>query len=94
MSTIIERGAPPAHAPTTDTTHAPGFTSRVRAIAHNALAAITGFGDGLARSFEASRQAAHVTERYLRMTNESLIGHGLTRRDVERRLRDIKCRDV
>lgn len=92
MSTIIERVTA-----RTTATHAPsaaGPSGRLRALGSEVLAVLAGIGAGLARSFEASRQAAQVTERYLRMTDERLAGHGLTRRDVERRIRDIKCRDV
>ena len=91
MSTITERVTV-----RTSATHAPSAPgpNRLREFGSELLAVLAGIGAGLERSFEASRQAARVTERYLRMTDERLAGHGLTRRDVERRIRDIKCRDV
>jgi hypothetical protein len=92
MSTIIERVA--ARRTATHAPSAPGPTDRLREFGSELLAVLAGIGAGLERSFEASRQAAQATERYLRMTDERLAGHGLTRRDVERRIRDIKCRDV
>jgi uncharacterized protein YjiS (DUF1127 family) len=92
MSTITDRVT--AHTSATHAPSAPGPGSRLREFGSELLAVLAGIGAGLARSFEASRQAAQVTERYLRMTDERLAGYGLTRRDVERRIRDITCRDV
>lgn len=94
MSTIIERTSSAVRVSASDAASGTPITGSLQALGRKLGAALANFGNGLGRSFEASRQAAHVTERYLRMTNEQLAGRGLTRRDIDRRIRDITCRDV